>query len=70
MLELGVELKRSELIKLLKSNGVVFCGHGKSHDKYYSPITNSVVTIPRHSKEIATGTANNILKLTGVKKNG
>lgn len=33
-------MKKSELIKILKSHGCVFVRSGGNHDMWYSPITN------------------------------
>ena len=61
-------MKTSELIKLLKKNKCHLTDHGKEHDEWYSPITGLYFRVPRHgSKEIATGTANAILKDAGIK---
>lgn len=60
-------MKTSELIKLLKKNGVELIKHGKSHDIYYSPKTNTKISVPRHGVEVPTGTANGILKDAGIK---
>ena len=61
-------MKVSELIKLLKKSKCYLTEHGKEHDEWYSPITDKKFRIPRHqSKEIATGTANRILKDAGLK---
>jgi len=62
-------LKVSELIKKLKKAGCYLTDHGKEHDEWYSPLTNKYFRVPRHgSKELATGTANHILKDAGIKK--
>ncbi len=63
-------MKTSELKKLLKKNGIEFIAHGSNHDIYRSPITNKTFTVPRHAKEIKTGTLNSILKQAGIKKGG
>ncbi len=60
-------MKTSELIKLLKNHGVYFKRHGGEHDIYYSPLTKRSVSVPRHTKEVKTGTANNVLKKAGIK---
>ena len=60
-------MKASELLKLLKENGCNLVEHGKEHDKYYSPVTGTCFRVPRHKKEIATGTLNRILKDAGIK---
>lgn len=61
-------MKASELAKLLKKNGCYLVEHGKEHDKWHSDITGKNFMVPRHgSKEIATGTANRILKDAGLK---
>jgi predicted RNA binding protein YcfA (HicA-like mRNA interferase family) len=42
--------------------------HGAEHDKWYSPLTGNTFMVPRHpSKEVKTGTANKILKDSGLK---
>ncbi len=61
-------MKTSELVKILKKNDCCLTAHGKEHDEWYSPITEKYFRVPRHgSKEIATGTANRILKDAGLK---
>ena len=60
-------MKYSELIKILKKNNVYLYRHGKSHDIWYSSITNKKITMPRHCKEVPIGTLNNILKDCGIK---
>ncbi|MDR1702798.1 MAG: type II toxin-antitoxin system HicA family toxin [Sporomusaceae bacterium] len=60
-------MKKSKLLKLLKKNGITFVKHGKRHDIYYSPITGKEFPIPRHVKEIAQGTLQNILLDAGLK---
>lgn len=61
-------MKVSELIKLLKKQGCYLIEHGKEHDEWYSPVTQKHFRIPRHkSKEIPSGTLNNILKTAGLK---
>ena len=68
MLSEGDEaLQTSELLKLFSKNGIVFIKHGKRHDIYYSPITNKYFPVPRHAKEIATGTLKSIMKDAGLK---
>ena len=61
-------LKTGELLKLFRNNGIIFIRHGASHDIYYSPISESYITVPRHSKEIPSGTAARILKDAGLNK--
>lgn len=60
-------MKSSELLKQLKEAGCKLVEHGKEHDKYYSPITNQYFRVPRHKKEIATGTLSRIQKDAGLK---
>ena len=57
-----------EMIRKLKSEGVVFKKHGKKHDIYYNPKTGSEAQIPRHqTEELKKGTAEKILKDLGLK---
>ena len=60
-------MKTSELLKLLKSHGIVFVKHGRNHDIYYSPITGIQFPIPRHKGEVKKGTCDIILKQAGLK---
>lgn len=60
-------MKGSEIIKKLKSAGCTLKEHGKRHDLWYSPLTKKTFPVPRHKAEVATGTANSILKDAGVK---
>lgn len=61
-------MKTSELLKRLMKAGCRIEQHGGAHDKWYSPITEKHFFVPRHgSQEIATGTANRILKDAGLK---
>lgn len=61
-------MKTSELTKKLKEAGCYLVEHGKEHDKWHSDETGKDFMVPRHkSKEIPTGTANNIMKDAGLK---
>ncbi len=60
-------MKKSELLKLLRANGVYKVREGGNHERYYSPITGKTFSVGRHAKEIATGTVNQILKDAGLK---
>lgn len=61
-------MKTSELVKLIKKGGCYIVRHGSNHDIWYSPKTGKKFEVDRHgSKEIATGTANKILKDAGLK---
>jgi predicted RNA binding protein YcfA (HicA-like mRNA interferase family) len=66
---MGVSImKTSELTRLAKKNGCYIKRHGAEHDIWVSPITGNTARIPRHqSKEVATGTAQNIIKDLGLK---
>jgi len=61
-------MKVSELIRLAKKQGCYIKRHGSEHDIWISPTTGNTARIPRHqSKELATGTAQNIMKDLGLK---
>ncbi len=61
-------MKTSELMRILSKHGCYFLRHGGRHDIWYSPITGEKLQIDRHAgKEIAVGTADNILKKAGIK---
>jgi len=64
----GVSVKVSEFIRELKKQGIKFAEYGKEHDKYVNPKTGQSARLPRHpSKEIKTGTREQILKDLGLK---
>lgn len=55
-------MKRSQLIRSLKSSGCVLIRHGGSHDWYQNPATKVSQPVPRH-REIADTLAKHILKM-------
>ena len=58
----------SELSRKLKKAGCYITDNGSRHDEWYSPITDKYFRVPRHpGKEIATGTAERIMKDAGLK---
>lgn len=60
-------MKFSELISELTIAGCYLVRHGKSHDVWYSPITNKRFPIGRHqSKEVPKGTERKIRHQSGV----
>ena len=57
-----------EMIRLAKKNGCEFVRHGARHDIWRNPKTGGETEIPRHqSKELPTGTADEIKKILGLK---
>jgi predicted RNA binding protein YcfA (HicA-like mRNA interferase family) len=56
-------MKRSDFIKILAENEVVFFRHGSDHDIYQNVKTGKKVTVPRHS-EIDNKLAKKILSQT------
>ena len=57
----------SEITKKLFQNKCRKIREGTNHEIWYSEITGKSFLVPRHKKEVATGTANKILKDTGLK---
>ncbi|MCL2009597.1 MAG: type II toxin-antitoxin system HicA family toxin [Synergistaceae bacterium] len=58
----------TEMIRRLKSEGILFKKHGKKHDTYYNPKTRGEAQISRHqTEELKKGTAERILKDLGLK---
>ena len=55
-------MKRSELIKRLREAGCFLSRQGANHEKWTNPVTGKSQFVPRHAKEVATGTAKAILK--------
>jgi len=53
-------MKRSALLKRIKSYGCVFVKHGKKHDVYINPRTGIDERVPRHS-DINEKLANHII---------
>ena len=63
-------MKASELIRLAKKHECRIERHGSEHDIWINPKTGKTASIPRHhSKEVATGTAHNIIKDLSLKNN-
>jgi predicted RNA binding protein YcfA (HicA-like mRNA interferase family) len=61
-------VKASELTRLAKKHGCQIKRHGAEHDIWISPKTGKTARIPRHqNKEVATGTAYNIIRDLGLK---
>ena len=58
-------MKQSELIKILKNSGGTVLRHGSRHDIWIMP-SGKTITVPRHKKEIPSGTAKEILKQAGL----
>ena len=59
-------MKTSELLKEFLKNKIFLVRHGAVHYVYFSPITQAYITVPRHAKEIKTGTLKNIRKQAGL----
>nr|DAJ26346.1 MAG TPA: hypothetical protein [Caudoviricetes sp.]DAM38943.1 MAG TPA: hypothetical protein [Caudoviricetes sp.]DAR42360.1 MAG TPA: hypothetical protein [Caudoviricetes sp.]DAS84637.1 MAG TPA: hypothetical protein [Caudoviricetes sp.] len=55
-------MKLSELERRLRDAGCILSRHGKKHDKWMNPTTGKSEFVPRHASEVATGTAQKILK--------
>jgi len=53
-------MKRTALLKRIKSYGCVFVKHGKKHDVYKNPRTGIEDRVPRHS-DINEKLANHII---------
>ncbi|WP_055431819.1 type II toxin-antitoxin system HicA family toxin [Candidatus Symbiothrix dinenymphae] len=61
-------MKGSEVLRKLTKNGCFLDAQGSKHGWWYSPMTDLHFPVPRHpSQEIASGTLQNISKLSGVK---
>lgn len=56
-----------QIIKLLKANGFQETGANGSHRKFYHPTKGKTVIVPYHSKTLAKGTEQAILKQAGLK---
>jgi len=59
-------VKTNELLKILKKAGCTLIRHGSNHDIWYSTVTEKQFAVPRHKKEIKTGTATAILRDAGI----
>lgn len=55
-------MKQKELLKRLRDAGCVLSRHGGGHDKWTNPKTGKSEFVPRHSGEVASGTAAKILR--------
>ena len=57
-----------EMASLLKKNGYIeMKGNGGSHRKFQTPITQTTVTVPFHTKDLGKGLEQAILKQAGLK---
>ena len=62
-------MKANELVRLAKKYGCHIKRHGAEHDIWINPQTGQTARIPRHqSKDVATGTAQSIIKDLGLNK--
>jgi len=58
----------NELTRLAKKHKCLIKRHGSEHDIWINPRTGGTARIPRHpSKEVPTGTANDIMRGLGLK---
>ena len=55
-----------ELVWRLRQRGIVDTGEGKRHEKWVDPATGKWAMLPRHRKEIPTGTLQAILRQPGL----
>ena len=61
-------MKISELIKLLKANGIEFVEHRTSHDWNRNPETGEEFPVPRHKgQDVKPKTLKSILDAAGIK---
>ncbi len=57
-----------ELKRLLKKNGCYLLREGSNHEVWFSPITNKMFQVGRHTKEdVPKGTLQSIKKMAGLK---
>ncbi|MBF6612774.1 MAG: type II toxin-antitoxin system HicA family toxin [Chloroflexi bacterium] len=61
-------MKASELVRKVKADGWVLYRHGKKHDVYIHPTKSGQLVIPRHNKELATGTLKALLEIADLGK--
>ncbi|GHU70876.1 hypothetical protein FACS1894184_16930 [Clostridia bacterium] len=60
-------MKPHEFLKKAKELGWKFNRHGKEHDEYIHDTMPGVLMIPRHARELKTGTLNQLMKTAGLK---
>jgi len=58
-----------KLLKVLKENGFDVDHITGSHYVLYNEITNKIVTVPFHNKDLPKGTLLSILKSSGLNRN-
>lgn len=56
----------AELVRRLVRAGFRLAAHGKKHDVYADPTSGRKVVVPRHSREIPTGTYHSMLRDAGL----
>ena len=61
-------MKITELERKLRKQGCYFVKHGKRHDLWFSPITNSHFPVPRHgAKEVPDVNLHDIVEQSGIR---
>ena len=66
---MAINIKYSELKKMLRQNGCRCDHEGANHEIWYSPITNMMFPVGRHNtKDVANGTLKAILTQAGIEK--
>lgn len=60
-------MRCAELIKILKAHNCRFLKQGGRHEIWFSPLTQAQFPVPRHAREMRTGTVNDILQQAGIK---
>ncbi len=57
-------MKRKDLVRKLEQMGCLLARHGRRHDWYTNPQTNTSQPVPRHT-EISEGLARHIIRKLG-----
>lgn len=64
-----MNLSAKHLIGILEQHGFFFKRSKGSHQLFYNPISNKIVTVPMHgAKDLKKGTFFTILKQAGIEK--
>jgi predicted RNA binding protein YcfA (HicA-like mRNA interferase family) len=56
-------MKPNELVRKAVADGWTLYRHGKKHDVYVHPTKPGQLVIPRHNKDLATGTLKSLLDI-------
>jgi predicted RNA binding protein YcfA (HicA-like mRNA interferase family) len=64
---MGIVYSFKEIVDIIKKDGWYLVEEEGSHCQYKHPVKKGKITVPKHNRDLAKGTANSILKQAGLK---